>query len=91
MILEILYLGSGMGFITNAIKSIKITFYLVERSLIQLDDFLLVHTKIELGHFKIRKNWIDARSDIPVATFVRSGYPVAQEVKIDLLFLFMTF
>jgi hypothetical protein len=44
-----------MGFITNAIKSIKITFYLVERSLTQLDDFLLVHTKIELGHFKIRK------------------------------------
>jgi hypothetical protein len=26
-----------------------------------------------------------------VATFVRSGYPEAQEVKIDLLFLFMTF
>jgi hypothetical protein len=27
----------------------------------------------------------------PVATFVRSGYPEAQEVRIDLLFLFMTF
>jgi len=80
-----------MGFITNAIKSIKITFYLVERSLTQLDDFLLVHTEIELGHFKIRKNWIDARSDIPVATFVRSGYPEAQEVKIDLLSFFLTF
>jgi len=25
-----------------------------------------------------------------VATFIRSGYPEAQEVKIDLLFLFMT-
>ena len=26
-----------------------------------------------------------------VATFVRSGYPEAQEVKTDLLFLFMAF
>jgi hypothetical protein len=25
-----------------------------------------------------------------VATFIRSGYPEAQEVKIDLLFVFMT-
>jgi len=45
-----------------------------------MDDFLLVHTEIELGHFKIRKNWIAAWSDIPVATFVRSGYSAHQSL-----------
>jgi hypothetical protein len=40
-----------------------------------------------------RRNDIPATKNIIelVATFVRSGYPEAQEVKIDLLFHFMTF
>ena len=37
------------------------------------------------------KNSIKSIITKKVATFVRSGYPEAQEVKIDLLFLFVTF
>ena len=71
MIQKIHYSNLDLDSITKSNKPIKVAFCLVKRSITQIDDFLLVQTEIELGHFKIRINWIDARSDIPVATFVR--------------------
>ena len=59
------------------------------------DGFVLIkyhgnyHMSSEKSYLKIQV--IDTPEKNPVATFVSSGYPEAQEVRIDLLFLFMTF